>query len=90
MDHCPNMGFYGSHNNQSECRILQCYVIMFNIVDNQEQRCPNNIVSSCFQQPETNHNFRMFYSHIQLKRYVNWGASASCHAAVAYMDVQQL
>ena len=31
--------------------------ILFNIVDNQEQCCPNNIVASCFQQPVTTHNF---------------------------------
>ena len=31
--------------------------ILFNIVDNQEQCCPNNIVASYFQQPVTTHNF---------------------------------
>ena len=31
--------------------------ILFNIVDNQEQSCPHNIVTSCFQQPVTTHNF---------------------------------
>ena len=31
--------------------------ILFNIVDNQEQCSPNNIVASCFQQPVTTYNF---------------------------------
>ena len=31
--------------------------ILFNIVDNQEQCCPNNIVASCFPQPVTTYTF---------------------------------
>ena len=61
------------HNTRSqkseavENRMQQCCLgivtltagstILFNIVDKQEQCCPNNIVASCFQQSVTTHNF---------------------------------